>query len=68
MHKYFVEALRRWIEWDLVNNDVNAPERQKNRLERLYRGAKQKAYSRFANIKLTEISKAFRSSNKWIKT
>lgn len=68
VHKYFREPLVRWIEWNLVNNNVNVPERQKHRLERLYNGAKQKAYSRIANIKIFEISKAFRSSLKWVKT
>lgn len=68
VHKYFREPLVRWIEWQLINGDVNVPERQKMRAERLYRGAKQKAYSRTGNIKLFEISKAFRSSLKWIKT
>lgn len=68
VHKYFRDPLIRFIEWELVNYDVNVPEREKMRRERLFRGARQKAFARFADIKLMEVSKAFRASLKWVRT
>lgn len=68
VHKYFRTPLMRYIEWELIQNDRNVPERQKFRAEKSFWGARQKAFSRFANIKLTELNKAFRSSQKWIKS
>lgn len=68
VHKYFEEPLKNWIYWKLIENGRNVPEREKMRAERVFYGSRQKAFARFANVNLIEISKAFRATLKWIKT
>ena len=68
VHKYYDLPIRRWVEWNLINNDASVPERSKIRAERLFYGARSAAAIQLANIKVSEVSKIFRSKLKWIKT
>lgn len=68
VHKYYDAPLRRWVEWNLINNDMSVPERSKMRAERLFYAARSAAAIQLANIKVAEVSKVFRSKLKWVKT
>lgn len=68
VHKYFEEPLNNWIYWKGILRNRHVPMNEKIRAERAYYGAKSKAFTRTANIRIQEISKAFRASLKWLKT
>lgn len=68
VHKYFREPLEALTYLKLIQRDREVPMNEKQRAERDFWGKRQKAYARFANIKLAEVSKAFRANLKWVKT
>ena len=68
VHKYFEEPLQEFVYFRLIERDRDVPDREKYRAQRKFWGARQKAFARFANINLTEVSRAFRARTKWLKT
>jgi len=67
-HKYWEQPILNWIYWKAIERGRNIPANRILMAEKRYHGSKQKAFARTANLKITEISKAFRASNIWVKS
>ncbi|MFJ1491849.1 hypothetical protein [Capnocytophaga canis] len=67
IHKYYEQPLIAWIYWKMIERDKNIPMNEKLRAEKQFNGAKQKSFSRFANINVQGIKKAMANSTVWIK-
>lgn len=64
IHVYLIDSIKAFLDWKMINNNVNIPMNQKEVARRNYLAERKKAVSRFSSFTKDELLQSFRKGNK----